>query len=268
MGDTDSIQSPRRIVSLVPSDTFNVAALGARSRLVGRTRYCVEPRGLDEVATVGGTKQVRVDKVLALRPDLVLANREENSRDDVLALVDAGVEVMLTFPRTVSEGLDSLVAIAHRLGVAWEGKASALLRTARTLQARLSRPVHAPGASCFVPIWKKPWMTVNDDTYVGDVLRVLGLRNVFGGLPSQGVDGRDTRYPVVELDDVVAMQPEVVLLPDEPYPFSDRHARQMSELPIPAARSGRIHRVSGRDLCWPGAWAIDGIGRLADRISR
>ncbi len=253
---------------MVPSDTFNVVALGARSRLVGRTRYCVEPPGLDEVATVGGTKQVRVDKVIALRPDLVLANREENSRDDVLALVDAGLEVMLTFPRTVSDGLDSLVAVAHRLGMARDEKASALLRAARTLQARLARPIPTPWASCFVAIWKKPWMTVNDDTYIGDVLRALGLRNVFGELPSQGVDGRDTRYAVVDLDEVVAMQPEVVLLPDEPYPFSDRHARRIGELPIPAARSGRIHCVSGRDLCWPGAWSIEGIGRLADSIGR
>ncbi len=259
--------TPQRIVSLVPSDTFNVVRLGARSRLVGRTRYCVEPPGLDDIPAVGGTKSVRVDKLIALEPDLVIANREENARDDVLALIDAGLDVMLTFPRSVRDGLDRLLALALRLGVEHDEVATPLLDTAGAMRAGLAdTPLPPDAPRCFVAIWRDPWMTVNDDTYIGDALRVLGLRNVFGDLPSSSPDGRDTRYPVVQMDEVIARAPQVVLLPDEPYPFSPEHARELSALPVPAARSGAVVCVSGRDLCWHGAWAIDGLPRLRNAI--
>lgn len=260
--------SPKRIVSLVPSDTFNVAALGGRDLLVGRTRYCVEPPGLGDVPTVGGTKSVRVDKVIALRPDLVLANREENTRDDVLALVDAGLDVMLTFPRTIVEGLDALRALGHRLGLAREPRAAALLRDAEELRLASGPAQRHDLPSCFVAIWKKPWMSASDDTYIGDVLRWLGLRNIFGAAPSHSADGRDSRYPFVDMDSIIEAKPEIVLLPDEPYPFSDKHVGELASWAIPAAASRRIVRVSGRDLCWPGAWSIGGLQRLRAELSR
>jgi ABC-type Fe3+-hydroxamate transport system substrate-binding protein len=241
--------SVRRIVSLVPSETFNVARLGLLPRLVGRTRYCVEPSEVLRVPTVGGTKDVSVDEVVALAPDIVLANQEENRKQDVQRLRDAGLNVRLVFPTTVEEGCRDYDELAALLGSA---------------RATLGTPAPSPPTSrrCFVPIWRGPWMTVNGDTYIGDVVRWLGLVNVFGDLPSESAEGKDTRYAQVTQDQIEASQPEVVLLPDEPYRFGPKHAAWLRTLDIPAARTGAIHCVSGRDLCWHGAWAHEGLVRL------
>lgn len=256
----------QRVVSLVPSDTFSVARLGVLHRLVGRTRYCIEPPEVAAVPSVGGTKKVRVDKVIALAPDLVLANREENARQDIEHLQQAGLNVMLAFPRTVVDGLNLLHRIAERVGAGEHG--SGVLSRADRLREQASRSrLTSSAPRCFVAIWREPWMTVNDDTYIGSVLQLLGLRNVFGARPSASDDGRDTRYPEVTIDEIVEQQPEVVLLPDEPYPFGPKHVGAFSELPIPAAREGRVLRIDGKDLCWHGAWALEGIPRLQAQVA-
>lgn len=258
------LPAPARVVSLVPSDTFSIAALGASSRLAGRTKFCVEPDSIRGVPAFGGTKKLEVDAIVRLAPDLVLANREENSREDVLRLIDAGLRVHVSFPRTVDEGFDHLELIASLLGVRDEPYAARLIGRANALRASLRAA--SPSLSCFVPIWRRPWMTVSGETYLSDVLRVLGLANVFASHPSADRDGKDTRYPVVTLDEVESRQPACVLLPDEPYPFKDSHAEEFEGMDIPAARTGLVLCVSGRDLCWHGAWAVDGIPRLRDRI--
>lgn len=239
----------RRIVSLVPSETFNVARLGLLSRLVGRTRYCVEPPEALRVPTVGGTKDVSVDDVVALSPDLVLANQEENRKQDVQRLRDAGLNVRLVFPKTVEDGFRDYDELATLLGAARAAGDS-------------PTPSRPTSRRCFVPIWRGPWMTVNGDTYIGDVVRWLGLANVFEDLPSENEEGKDTRYAQVTEEQIVASQPEVILLPDEPYRFGRKHAAWLRTLDVPAARTGAIHCVSGRDLCWHGAWAHGGLVRL------
>lgn len=251
------IESPKRIVSLVPSETFNVCFLGALDRLVGRTRYCVEPPEAGPVPVIGGTKDIAVQDVIDLEPDLILANQEENRKQDVQRLIDAGLNVRLVFPKTVEQGLDELVHLA------------ALLQSNRDLaRVRDVLPRRGNGSrrSVFVPIWRNPWMTVNDETYIGDVVGRLGLRNVFGSSPSVDANGADVRYPVVTLEQVLEAQPEMVLLPDEPYRFREKHVPMFAELEIPA-REGGIICVSGRDLCWHGAWAIRGMARLREQVS-
>jgi ABC-type Fe3+-hydroxamate transport system substrate-binding protein len=251
----------KRVVSLVPSDTFSVARLGALDRLVGRTRYCVEPPEVSSIPSVGGTKELLVDKVIALAPDLVLANREKNGQQDITLLQRAGLNVLLDFPRTVVEALDQLHVMARLLDIDPSG-CDTLVRADRMRVLASSSRLASNAPRCFVAIWREPWMTVNDDTYIGSVLRLLGLRNVFGAWPSRDDAGRDTRYPEVTLEDIVEQRPEVVLLPDEPYPFGPRHVAQLTELCLPAAREGRVLPIDGKDLCWHGAWALDGIPRL------
>lgn len=245
--------TPRRIVSLVPSETFNVARLGAIHRLVGRTRYCVEPPEVATIPTIGGTKDVSFERVCALAPDLVLANREENRHEDVEPLIDAGLNVRVVFPTTVQGGLLDFEQLAELLHVQSEEVAAC---------RSLAQPNVATGRRCFVAIWRDPWITVNDDTYIGDVIRWLGWTNVFGACPSEDGTGRDTRYPRVGTEQIVAAQPEVVLLPDEPYAFGSEHREWFRGLGIPAARDGSIYCVSGRDFCWHGAWALGGLARL------
>lgn len=196
-----------RIVSLVPSLTELVAWLGRGECLVGRTRFCTEPGWLaGRVAIVGGTKNPHFDRVVALAPDIVLANREENRREDIEALRAAGLEVVLTDPNTVAEAVTMVRQLGALLGA--EARADAL---AAETEAAASEGPHRI-RRVFVPIWKRPWMGLGSCTYGHDVLRVAGAVNVLDARP---------RYPEVTLDEVARLAPDVILLPDEPYPFKD-----------------------------------------------
>jgi ABC-type Fe3+-hydroxamate transport system substrate-binding protein len=218
-----------RVVSLVPSLTEAVA-VSAPGILVGATDYCTHPAGLD-VARVGGSKYPSVARVLDLRPDLVLANVEENRREDVEALRAAGVRVHVTFPRTVPEALETLRDLFPVLGIGappeWLGAA----------EAAWAGPVPAYRVTAVVPVWRRPWIVLGSDTFAGDVLRRLGVSNVYAG------DAE--RYPRPPLEDILARRPELVVLPDEPYTFSDVDGPEA----FPGVPSAL---VSGRHLTWYG----------------
>lgn len=260
---------PQRIVSLVPSDTHSVIALGARERLVGRTSYCESPEAA-EVAIVGGTKDVDVDAVLAVAPDLVIANQEENTRKALEALAQR-VPVLVSLPRRVDQGIAHLARLARILGVEHREPARSLVRRGYAL-----RGAAATGPRAFVPIWMDPLMTFNADTFGSDVLAHVGIGNAFGDrlrlyplaadlgkTAPQDAGGRDVRYPRVTLDEVRARGPELVVLPDEPHPFS-----AVDEAAIRDALPGvRIVRICGKDLFWYGAWTIDALDRLAVQLA-
>jgi ABC-type Fe3+-hydroxamate transport system substrate-binding protein len=260
------LRPPRRIVSLVPSETLNVVALGAGDRLVGRTRYCDGP---ESVAVIGGTKDVDVEAVGRLLPDLILGNQEENSRPHLEELARLGLPLLVAFPKTVAEGLSHLA----RLGKILESDGRDLVRRGytalREAEAALKqrRPLRA-----FVPIWMDPLMTVNGQTYMSDALRLGGGENVFAGRQrmyplaadlGQAVPRpagtRDTRYPRVALEEVVRSAPEIVLLPDEPHPFSQADA-EVFRRALPAG--ARVVRCGGRDFSWYGAQSVEGVPRL------
>jgi Periplasmic binding protein len=277
---------PGRIVSLVPSETYSLARLGALDRLVGRTDYCVEPAGaLELVPSIGGTKNARVDEVLDAQPDLVLANQEENTRSQIEAIDKAGVPVFVSFPRRVADGFAHLARLARVLGLAGDARAKDLVRDAyETLrEAEAKRGSRAP-LRAFAPIWMDPLMTANGETYISDTLDLVGAVNVFAdrprryplaadlglapALPPERAEGRDTRYPRVPLGEVVARRPELVLLSDEPHAFTEADAETLRQGGVPA-EGGQVAFCSGKDLCWPGAWAIEGLkslGRLVDSL--
>jgi ABC-type Fe3+-hydroxamate transport system substrate-binding protein len=275
---------PQRVVSLVPSDTLTVSDLGAGARLVGRTDYCVEPAELARrVPAIGGTKNPRVEEIIALRPELVLANQEENTRQDIEALDRAGVPVFVAFPRRVAEGVAHVARLAKLLGLDQDPQAKELVRQAyqalrRAEQAREGRPT----VGVFCPIWMDPLMTIHADTFISDMLALVGAHNVFSdrerryplaadlgkatAVPPSILAGRDTRYPRVTLEEVVARAPDVVLLPDEPHPFTEADAAVFRGLDIPAARHGTVVFCGGRDLCWSGSRSIAGIERLGAQL--
>ncbi len=283
--ELDFSAAPRRVVSLVPSDTLNVAALGCAGALVGRTDYCeLPPDVVAGLPSVGGTKNPRVDDVCALEPDLVLANQEENTRGDLEELARRGVRVYVAFPRRVVQGLAHLARLARVFQVERDAAVKELvgagyhaLRTAEEARSR-SAPVRT-----FCPIWMKPLMTVHGDTFISDMLDLCGAQNVFADrerryplaadigdaapLPPEKVGDRDVRYPRVTLEEVVSRRPALVLLPDEPHPFTDEDAAVFCALDIPAARTGTIVRTGGKDLCWPGARSVEGIGRVRELVS-
>jgi ABC-type Fe3+-hydroxamate transport system substrate-binding protein len=226
-------RAPRRVVSLVPSLTEAVAAT-APELLVGATRYCTHPAGLD-VARVGGSKYPSVDEILALRPDLVLANAEENRREDAQALRAAGVSVWVTFPRTVAGALDSLGRMFDALQV---------LRPAWLAEARRvwAAPPAPPRGIHVTVVWRRPWVTVGPDTFASDVLRRLGWTNA--------VTDPDERYPRPDLAAIRALAPDLVVLPDEPYAFRADDGPE-SFPGVPCAL------VSGRHLTWYGPSLVD-----------
>lgn len=262
------VQPPRRVVSLVPSDTHSVIALGARDRLVGRTTYCESPEAGD-VAVVGGTKDVDVDAVRALAPDLVIANQEENTRA-VLEALAPSVPVLVSLPRRVEDGVAHLARLARILGLADREPARSLVRRGYAL-----RGAHAGEVTAFVPIWMDPLMTINADTFGSDVLAHVGIANAFGDrlrlyplaadlgkTAPRDAAGRDVRYPRVTFDEVRARKPALVILPDEPHAFSAADEAVIAE----ALPGSRIVRVSGKDVFWYGAWTIEAIDRLAAQL--
>jgi len=278
----------RRIVSLVPSDTYNLFALGAGERVIGRTRYCVEPAAdVAAIPIVGGTKDADIDAIVALAPDVVIANQEENSEADVVKLEDAGLKVYVSFPKRVADGLAHLGRLAKVLGFDQDPAAGARARRViaegyHTLRAAVERRAKELPLKAFLPIWMDPLMTANKDTFLSDALDLAGAVNVFGDrdrkyplaadlgaarpLPPERVQGRDTRYPRVTLDEVKALEPEIVLLPDEPHPFTEADAQVFRGLDIPAAKLGGVVFCDGKDAMWYGARALTGIARLSALI--
>ncbi|MEU9739330.1 helical backbone metal receptor [Micromonospora chersina] len=234
-----------RVVSLVPSLTEAVA-LTRPEVLVGATDWCSHPAGLD-VARVGGSKYPDLDRVRALRPDLVLLNEEENRLADAEALRAAGVPVRVTFPRTVPEALTQLGELVDALGVAGEPD---WLRAAR--RAWAAPPAPARPRAAVVPVWRRPWVVLGRDTFAGDVLRRLGVTNRYADHPE--------RYPRPGLDELRAREPELVVLPDEPYRFTAGDGPEAFP-GVPAAL------VSGRHLTWYGPSLAEAPALLAAQLA-
>jgi ABC-type Fe3+-hydroxamate transport system substrate-binding protein len=223
-----------RVVSLVPSVTETLAAWAIEP--VACTRFCERP----DLPHVGGTKDPDIAAIVALEPDLVVVDEEENRRDDADALRRAGVDVFATAVRSIADVGEQLRALAERLDVDVAG----------TLPEadRVSPPTVRTRA--FVPIWRRPWMALGRDTYGSSLLASIGVGNVMDG---------DDRYPEVELDAVRALAPDVVLAPSEPYPFRARHLGELSAV-APA------HLVDGQDLFWWGVRTTAARARLASQL--
>ena len=240
LGEPVAVPRPvGRVVSLVPSLTEAEAGSGL---LVGATDWCVEPPGLD-VARVGGTKSPRVADVLALAPDLVLANFEENREADVAELREAGVAVWVTAPRTVPDALTSLGRMLAVCGIPSPPWYAAACR------AWPPGPPPPARVRALVPVWRKPWMALGRETFAGDVLARLGVANVLAGAAE--------RYPKVSLDDLPPY--DLVVLPDEPYAFAGDDGPEAFALPSAL--------VSGRHLTWYGPSLVEARRVLSAQLT-
>lgn len=230
---------PLRIVSLVPSLTDLCFALGAGDRVVGISDVCTEPHGLlDGLRRVGGEKRPSLPIIRELHPDLVLANKEENRRQDVDRLRDSGIAVHVSHPGTIKEGGKLCRELGDLLGFPAAGLRLEAEVHAAELQAR--RDGFADPVTAVVLIWREPFMTLSGDTYGHDILAVLGASNPFATARQ--------RYPKVTLEAVAAQSPELVLLPDEPYTFTVDDAEQIQRA-IPGAV---VLRCAGRPFFWHG----------------
>ena len=245
---------PSRVVSLCPSITETIVAIGGLKLLAGVTRYCTRPKGmLWGLPRVGGTKNPDIGRVLDLKPDLVFANAEENRREDVDALRASGIAVDVTLPKKVSEVPETIRRWGDLLGTSPEAELLAA-RVAREIDALESGP-RRPSFRYAYWIWKDPWMTVSNDTYVADLLRLAGGVNVYG-------DESD-RYPTTTPPEALARETGVHIFASEPYPFSaEKHGEMVAKL---FGSAGRRLFVDGDDFCWHGVRTLDGL-KAADSL--
>lgn len=220
-----------RVVSLLPSVTETLRAWGRDP--IACTRFCEQP----DLSHVGGTKDPDVDAIVALRPDLVVMDEEENRKEDADAITAAGVPLLVTAVRSVADVAPALERLAAAVGVGHP-----------VPTPRGGAVASSPGVTrAFVPIWRRPWMTINGDTYGSSLLAHVGVANVFAD--------HEDRYPTLETLDGVAA--DVVLAPSEPYPFAERHRNELEQV-------APVRFVDGRDLFW---WGVRTPGAIA-RFSR
>ncbi|PWK68801.1 substrate-binding family protein [Streptomyces sp. CG 926] len=240
----------RRVVSLVPSLTEAVA-VSAPGLLVGVTDWCTHPGDLGDAVRVGGTKNPDVRRITELRPDLVIANEEENRAPDLAELRAAGVEVLVTEVRDLPQALRELDRVlVGALGLTrpgWLADAERAWGGAAAVGARTG----SASASAFVPIWRRPWMVLGRDTFAGDLLARLGVRNVYAG--------HAERYPRVPVEELAAADCDLVVLPDEPYRFTREDGPEAFP-DLPAAL------VSGRHLTWYGPSLAEAVAVLGAQL--
>ena len=228
---------PQRIISLVPSQTELLHDLGLGERVVGITKFCVHPEEwFRSKPRVGGTKKVDIEKVRALKPDLIIGNKEENERKDIEQL-EKEYPVWMSDVRDLEGALDMVHRVGDRTGA--REKAA---RIADGIEQAFStlRPLPRRLPAAYL-IWRDPWMAAGRDTFIHDMLGRIGLVNVFAE--------RDERYPEISINEMREAAPEIVLLSSEPYPFKSRHLEEARAL-LPQAT---IARVDGEAFSWYGS---------------
>lgn len=224
---------PQRIVCLVPSLTEYLFWLGLAEQIVGITDYCVVPaEQVAAVPKVRGTKNPNREQIIALAPDLIIANKEENRERDIAALAAAGLTIYVSEIDSVQQAMASLQTIASMLGRSEQSRP-----LIAAIQAELAL---APAAQQRVAtaIWRDPWMWVGKATYASDVLACCGASNCLADPAG--------RYPRLELAEIAALQPDRILLPDEPYSFSQADAAELQGL------ARHINCCDGQLLTWYG----------------
>jgi ABC-type Fe3+-hydroxamate transport system substrate-binding protein len=226
----------KRIVSVVPSLTELLYSLGMDEEVIGITKFCVHPRKwFDTKKRVGGTKKLNIDLIRSLQPDLIIANKEENVKEQVEALAE-GTDVYLTDINSLEEAIEAIVNIGILLDREQEAK-----KMAESINEEfiMLRPSLTPHRSCYL-IWKEPYMTIGGDTFINDMMKRCGLQNVF--------EVR-TRYPEITVQDIKDSGCELVLLSSEPYPFKEKHIKELQQV-LPGTK---IALADGEMFSWYGS---------------
>ncbi len=253
---------PRRVISLVPSWTETLFAMGLGEQVVGITKFCVEPAaGVARSRENWQHQESRASRAIArLEPDFVIANAEENQREDVEEFASRQSRFLPTYPKTIPGAVESILKLGTALGKESEANTMAreIVRNVSEIEASVGVWSKLP-FRVFCPIWKNPWMAFNADTYAHDVLRMLGFNNIFAAAGE--------RYPTTTLAEAIERKPDIVLLPDEPYEFKDRDVEELKKL-LPAGLARRVMIVNGRDLHWYGVHMVKGLMTLATKLAR
>ncbi len=225
---------PRRMISLIPSVTECLFDLGAGDRVMGRTDYCISPDAVRRLESVGGPKSLDVEKIISLKPDLIWADAEENSREEVEQLIEAGLRVFVALPRTIGD-VAAFISRTSKLCGAREKGDQALAEL-----DRLGPPPTLGRTRAVCLIWKDPFMSASKNTLLSSLMELSGLSNI--------IDSADVNYPEISPGELAALEPEVVLLPSEPYLFTAQEAEEIGNL-LPQAE---IIHIPGEWVTWYG----------------
>lgn len=233
-----------RIISLVPSLTELLIDLGLEEQLVGRTRFCVHPKDkVEDIPIIGGTKNPRLDKIRDAIPDYILANKEENKKEHIDALRD-DFTINVTDISTIEDALITIHELGKELGAVNESE-----KLIRQINEALDDIPDEPPLRTAYLIWKDPYMTVGNNTYIHNVMKHWNLENVFGD---------KTRYPKVTFYDITEKAPELILLSSEPYPFKEKHLAEFEE----AFPDTRILLAEGEWFSWYGSHMLHSFRRM------
>src|SRR5262249_21602776 len=235
-----------RIVSLVPSVTETLFELGLEDQIVGITDFCILPTGrVDAKPKIGGSKTPDISKIVALHPDIVIVNEEENRKEDADALRHHGIELMVTYPNSIDEAAQMVNDLGERFHS--ENRAESMAGEIRDRKESIQPERQR---TTLILVWRNPYITINETTYVHDVCHLFGLQNVFA-------DSSD-RYPRLNPDQIRKGDPEAVLFPDEPFPFAKKHVSEFAAT-IPEIRAVRGAKL----LIFPGVYVTwHGYGTL------
>ena len=237
-----------RIVSLVPSWTEYLLDLGLEKEVVGRTKFCIRPEHfVQDIDKVGGTKNLQIEKIKALKPDLIIANIEENDREQVLAC-GLFCKVLLTDVRSVESALKEAERIAYAVGKTEAG--AQWIRQIRDAWGTV-RPIHS---SATYVVWKTPLMVAGHDTYINDVMRWWGIKNLGG-------KWRNGRYPQPPNDEWTLTKSDWTLLPSEPFPFREKHLSEFD------ASQSQPLLVDGEAFSWYGSRMLQAAEYLTDLVN-
>jgi len=221
-----------QVVSLVPSLTELAIFLGVN--VVGRTKFCIFPEeDVQTIPKVGGTKTVDKEKVIALKPDLVLANKEENVKEQIEALEQAGISVLVT---NIYDFHSAIAAILDIGSITFTMEKAQYLATA--IQENFKGLTQINKNACYL-IWRKPYMTVGGDTFIHSMMEICGIENIFK---------EQKRYPVIDVAELSSISPELILLSSEPFPFKEQHIKELQAV----CPSSKIILVDGTYFSWYG----------------
>ena len=242
---------PRRIISIVPSQTELLFDLGLNDEVIGITKFCVHPAEWFRSKTrVGGTKQLNLQLIHELKPDLIIANKEENTREEVKALQ----EVYPVWTSDISD-LDSALIMINEVGrlVDRQEKSNQLIREIQTGFTQLM-PLSTAIPTAYL-IWQKPYMAAGGDTFIHDMIQRMGLKNIYKNT---------ARYPETSIAELIKSKVEIVLLSSEPFPFKEKHLTEISEK-LPGAR---VILVDGEMFSWYGSRLLKTAGYLQELIEK
>lgn len=246
------IQSYTRIISLVPSLTDLLFSFGLEHSIIGVTKYCTYPaNAMDPPRTiVGGTKNPDIEKIIQLKPDILLMNEEENQLKHYDALVKAGIAVFVTFPKTVSETISMFYDLKNLFSVGPIPELEELEKLVSEISDQVNFLTNRKKVFC--PIWKKPWMSFSKDTFASHIIEFCGGENIITDVI--------TRYPEITIDEIIDQKPDVILLPDEPYKFTVKDREELLELFAPY--EPKIELLSGT-FHWYSFIMIESLHKLS-----